>query len=88
MVPARLRERSANMPQKEIGEKAGSESAAHTDGRGVSALRAGVASRRHQIGSHRLTAAATLRRGALVSRFRSSHHCAAASFANFGSEGH
>src|SRR5205807_7395480 len=25
---------------------------------------------------------------ALVSRFRSSHHCAAASFANFGIEGH
>jgi hypothetical protein len=24
----------------------------------------------------------------LVSRFRSSHHCAAASFANFGNEGH
>jgi hypothetical protein len=24
----------------------------------------------------------------LVSRFRSSHHCAAASFANFGIEGH
>jgi hypothetical protein len=26
--------------------------------------------------------------GKLVSRFRSSHHCAAASFANFGIEGH
>src|SRR6516165_4221958 len=26
--------------------------------------------------------------GTLVSRFRSSHHCAAASFANFGIEGH
>jgi hypothetical protein len=26
--------------------------------------------------------------GKLVSRFRSSHHCAAVSFANFGIEGH
>src|SRR5262245_54928041 len=31
---------------------------------------------------------ATRRASSLVSRFRSSHHCAARSFANFGIEGH
>jgi hypothetical protein len=52
MVPARLRGTFSEHAAKEIGEKAGSESTAHTDGRGVSALRAGVASRRRQIVSH------------------------------------
>src|SRR5262249_50017979 len=45
---------------------------------------------RHVVLGHPITVAAIsdFRSAPLVSRFRSSHHCAAASFANFGIEGH